>query len=266
MKCDTVAAWQTRRIPKSQRTVWRALWQPGDWLRFFCPVSPVLDNPDSKHFQHQNTSSNWCRGHRMSHTTLWLTASNARFFVRPFSGSGSQTWASWHLAVKSHWSLLFITGSPAVILSVLWKCSFYYCHGFYQVISKWACSHCRCLEHCTLLCGSSCQCGIGKGQESYFDNILYSFWSWSFGGLQRLQIKKVGLSSVVYWILSFSCRSHHVTNRWLHLQGYKLVHGGSNSSFYVSWSCGGWSTHGELSEFLFLHRSDTRPNCFGLLQ
>lgn len=79
MKCDTVAAWQTRWIPKSQRTVWRAPWQPADWSRFFCPVSPVLDNPDSKHFQHQNTSSNWCRGHRMSHTTPWLTASNARF-------------------------------------------------------------------------------------------------------------------------------------------------------------------------------------------
>lgn len=32
MKCDTVAAWQTRWIPKSQRTVRRALWQAGDWL------------------------------------------------------------------------------------------------------------------------------------------------------------------------------------------------------------------------------------------
>lgn len=150
MKCDTVAAWQTRWIPKSQRTVWRAPWQPGDWVRFFCPVSPVLDNPDSKHFQHQNTSSNWCRGHRMSHTTLWLTASNAQFFVRPFSGSGSQTWASWHLAVKSHWSLLFITVSPAVILCVLWKCSLYYCHGFYRVRCKWACAPRRCLEHFAL--------------------------------------------------------------------------------------------------------------------
>lgn len=57
--------------------LWGSLRQPGDWWWFFHRVSPVLGNPDSKHFRHQNTSDNWCRGHRMSHTTVWVTASNA---------------------------------------------------------------------------------------------------------------------------------------------------------------------------------------------
>lgn len=65
-------------------------------------------NPDSKHFRHQDTSSNWCRGHRMSHTIVWVTASNACISVRPFSGSGSQNWANWLLAVESHLLYLFL--------------------------------------------------------------------------------------------------------------------------------------------------------------
>lgn len=38
MKCDTAAAQWTRW--KKANVVWRSLRQPGDWLWFFCPISP----------------------------------------------------------------------------------------------------------------------------------------------------------------------------------------------------------------------------------
>lgn len=84
----------------------------------------------------------------------------ASMLVRPFSGSGSQTWASWLLAFKSRWSPSFIT--------VVKTRNLFYGYALYVTVTAfiklyWLCSD----VGISLPCGSSCPHAVG---------VLVDFW------------------------------------------------------------------------------------------